>query len=124
VIGGVMLLNTAQTLVGSRDIGQDEYDAGVTLTADLPAGSRVISDQFSETFPICYQLQLRCYGVLTPTAQSGTYDKLLQKFGIVYYLDFHTRDNDPALQGFVASHALFVQDWHTDDLHYTLYKLY
>ncbi len=124
IICGIMVLGTIQALIGSRHLGKDEYDVATSLQVFLPAGSHIMSDQFAKTFPICYQLHLRCYNVLSPpTTNTEAYTRQLQHFGVAYFLDFHSRDNDPALQSYLLAHAVYIHTATVDGLSYSLYSL-
>ena len=79
------------------------FEQAVAIGEFIPRGSRAIGDNFALYYP-CYYLQLHCYSVLeTPLPGTGpAYAQLLKNDGIAYYIDFHTRDNDPRLTAFVS----------------------
>lgn len=94
------------------------YTQAQTLKPHLPAHSKVIADNFIE-YNACYYLQLSCYAVLqspAPGAEEAYYQQL-KDAGITYLVDYHSRDTDQRLQGFIQKYFVKTDTVSTPHAH-------
>jgi hypothetical protein len=111
-LGGLLLCASLLILVGKHVADGKrpniiEYQSSLNVKAVLPERTKVVADNFSMTNYACFNANLRCYNVLVPPAsdhdQAAYYDNL-KKMGIHYFLDYHSRENDPNLQKFIQAY--------------------
>jgi hypothetical protein len=123
ILGLVSLHGTAQVVIQGKNLDKSYYQTAQSLQGVVPPHAKIISDDFN-SFALCYYLQAQCYGVLTPPASNiQRYDQNLKRLGVGYYVDYHTRDSDTALQSFVARYFTPVSQYASGALVVTTYRV-
>lgn len=124
VICGSMFMYAIQVIVGSRDSGQDLHRLAMAIKPEVSSDAHVMSDRFAPAFPVCYHLQVKCYNVMNPSLDNAdAYYRLLKSHNVNYYMDFHMREDDKALQSFVSRYASFVETHTSGGVKLTLYRI-
>lgn len=106
-----MFVPVPRQIASAHRGADDSYDQALAIGKLIPSGSKVIADNFAEYYS-CYYRDLHCYSVLQtpPAGTAQSYYQQLKRTGITYYIDYHTRDSDPALAAFVQAHFIKVGD--------------
>lgn len=130
IIGGtlvcaVMGLGIGNYIGDSRDPDIEWYKSAYSLQDIIPNGSKIMSDSFNSSYHACYYLELKCYNVIAPppAGEQEQYYRLLKDMGIKYYVDYHTRENDEALNAFVDEYFTKVDFHVTERVPITTYKI-
>ncbi len=113
-----------QNIVRYQYLDKYHYTTSLALESVIPAGSKVISDDFSDSFFACWHIHLNCYSILDPpVVDDHPYYETLKRMGVIYYIDFHTRDSNTDLQKFVDTYYTQVDERITDSGPVTTYLL-
>lgn len=98
----VAILPLPQQIASSYASSKGLHDQALDLKAVLPAGSRVIADNFMQ-YHTCYYLNLRCYAVLQnpPQYYEKTYIAELKASKIEYFVNYKTRNEEPGYNDFI-----------------------
>jgi hypothetical protein len=131
IIAGGLLVCMAMGLSAGYGISsQSNPDIAVYQTAQmmrgsLPKGAKTVADNFAQSVQACYYLHLSCYNVIAPPAegQFQAYYQQLKGLGISYYINYHTRDNDPVLTKFVSQYFTQTAEYQAKGLTATVYQL-
>ncbi|HYH74660.1 MAG TPA: hypothetical protein VD735_01735 [Candidatus Saccharimonadales bacterium] len=124
LVGGGLLLTVVQGIVGSRDLGEDLYRISKVVDPLIPEGAHVMADRNNPAYPVCYRIKAQCYNVMNPSIDNADdYYRLIKREGVSYYLDFHMREDDAALQSFVSRYGSMLEDHTIKGQRVTIYKI-
>jgi len=124
IICSAMLLTTLQNIFNYKYIDRQYYRVAMSLKQRLPQNAKIISDSYNQSYYDCFYLKTQCFSVVAPPAKdTQAYYSYLKSLGITHYIDYHTRDNDLALQTFVKTYFTRVDQRVVDQVPVTTYEL-